>query len=80
MESPRKYLLMYHATAEEHAKDILKNGFDISKCKSTGCLGKGIYFARYDTAKKFAENEDKFHNWTKGAVIKCVISYSNPKF
>ncbi len=73
-------LLFYHGTSEENAKDISKNGFDINKCSTTGCLGKGIYFARYDKAKRFAENKDKYHNWTKGAVIKCVISYSNAKF
>jgi len=65
----------YHGTSWEAAKDIAKSGF---KPSADGRLGPGVYVAREDKARRFAENIR--HGGEDGVLIKTEVTVRNPKF
>ena len=69
-------LVFYHGTSWSNANEIMRNGFTPS---SSGLLGSGIYVAREDKARRFAQNKSR-HGGEEGALIKVKITFSNPKY
>jgi len=70
-------LKFYHGTSWDRAREIQKNGFIPS---SGGCLGEGIYVAREDKARRFAENTSRNGGAGGGGLIEVIITFSNPAY
>ena len=71
-KSYRHYKIMYHITKHDRAKDIMKNGFDISLQKHFS-LGRGINLT---DEMEFLE---KFSSDTYNTVIMCIVRYNKLK-
>lgn len=66
----------YHGTSYDAARDIARSGFKPSK---DGRLGPGVYVAKEDKARRFAENHAR-HGGDDGVLIKTEVTVRNPKF
>lgn len=62
----------YHGTSMENAQSIQRTGFQPS---SDGCLGRGVYFADWKKAARFAHKRGQ----GSPAVLKCQISVRRVK-
>ena len=67
---------LYHGTSWIRAQKIERDGFVES---STGLLGPGIYLAREDKARRFAEDVDR-HGSAQGGLVECLVTVYNPKY
>ncbi len=78
MRESMMHIIGYHGTKKDNAQNIIRNGFDISKCtpRNDHWLGSGIYF--------FTDSE--FACWwasirsTNGAVIQCDIKCDDTNY
>ena len=71
-------LVLYHGTSWENATKIASAGFDLSRAHN-GLLGRGVYVAREDKARRFAEN-GSWHQGQEGGLIKVHVNVRNPKY
>lgn len=72
----KKYKIMYHITSLKNAKNILKNGFDISKsCIQSSAYGKGINLT--DDINHLKHYYDKKYCNT---IILCNVRYNKLKY
>jgi len=46
---------------------------------SDGLLGPGIYLAREDKARRFAQDVDR-HGSAQGGVVECLVTFHSPKY
>ena len=69
-------LKFYHGTTWARAQRIQQDGWIPS---DTGCLGRGIYVAREDKARKFAENTAR-HGSATGGLITVIVTFRNAKY
>jgi hypothetical protein len=70
-------LRFFHGTSWERAQQIQTAGFLPSE---SGCLGAGVYVAREDKARRFAQNSARNGGAGGGGLVEVVITFSNPKF
>jgi hypothetical protein len=66
----------FHGTSWDTAQQILLEGF---KPSQEGCLGPGIYVARYDKAEKFAKQFTR-HGGKVGGLVELLVEVKRPKF
>ena len=71
-----KELKMYHGTSWENALEITASGF---KKSYDGCLGAGVYVARYEKARKFALALNR-HGGNMGGMVEVIIRFQHPKY
>lgn len=76
-QAGQQSLKFYHGTSWNVACEIGKSGFLPS---SDGCLGRGIYVAREDKARRFAENSSRHGGDGGSGLIEVIITFSNPKY
>uniref|UniRef100_A0A7S3JY89 PARP catalytic domain-containing protein n=1 Tax=Aureoumbra lagunensis TaxID=44058 RepID=A0A7S3JY89_9STRA len=69
-------LKLYHGTSWNRALSILRDGFIES---SDGLLGRGVYLAREDKARRFAANRTR-HGGLEGGLVTVLAFYKSAKF
>ena len=72
----RQQLKFYHGTTWARAQKIQREGMIPSE---GGCLGPGIYVAREDKARRFAENSGR-HGSANGGLVEVLVSFCNAKY
>ena len=78
MPEPRHARVLYHGTSSwENAQRIKRNGFIPSE---DGCLGRGVYVAREDKARRFAQNSSRHSGAGSGGLVEVIVTLSNPKY
>ena len=70
---------LFHGSNNDNYNNILKNGFDISKAKSSGLLGAGIYFAKYLTYSNSYTNPLKTEIGDLKNVLLCSVAFNEFK-
>ena len=76
MPEPRHARVLYHGTSSwENAQRIKRNGFIPSE---DGCLGRGVYVAREDKARRFAQNSSRHSGAGSGGLVEVIVTLSNP--
>jgi hypothetical protein len=71
-----KVYKFFHGTSWDKARQIEKHGFVAS---TEGCLGPGIYVARYEKADRFAKEFTR-HKGCVGGLVEVLLTDKNPKF
>lgn len=66
----------FHGCNWVQAEEIRRTG---AIPPSGGCLGRGIYFAREDMARRFAEEASRHRGGGGGGVVQIIVTFSNPK-
>ena len=70
-------LQFFHGTSWASARSIMAVGrFAESE---DGCLGRGVYVAREDKARRFAEDRQR-HGGRHGGLLTVIISFQRPKY
>ena len=69
----QKTLKFYHGTSWNRACEIGKSGFIPSE---SGCLGRGIYVAREDKARRFALSSSRHGGDGGSGLIEVVITFT----
>lgn len=68
----------YHGTTWATAKQIERDGFLPSE---SGCLGRGIYVAREDKARRFAQQRAREQAYADcGGLVELLVTVRNPKY
>jgi hypothetical protein len=75
-DKPEQRFKFFHGTSWTRAQKIARDGFIGS---SDGLLGPGIYVAREDKARRFAEEAER-HGSSAGGLVEVIVSFRNPKY
>lgn len=67
----------YHGTTWDRANSIQSDGFLPSE---VGCLGRGVYVARVEKARKFAEKGAREMSHSHGGLVELLVTVRNPKY
>jgi hypothetical protein len=70
-------LNLFHGTSWDRAMEIGKSGFIPS---ASGRLGQGIYVAREDKARRFAEDSSRHGGAGGNALVEVIITFRNAKY
>ena len=73
--SPQQYKF-FHGTSWANARSISSNGFIPS---TNGCLGYGVYVARQDKARRFAQQR-ALETGQLGGLVELLVTIYNPKY
>ena len=80
-----KHVVLYHGTSLVNAQSIMRNGFKLPTCKKKkeclegqcrcGMMGQCLYFAMYDKAVKFANEDAHWNKRREGdkAVVRALV-------
>lgn len=69
-------LKLFHGTSWTRAQQIQRDGFVES---TVGLLGPGIYVAREDKARRFAQDSSR-HQGSAGGLVEVLVRVRNPKY
>jgi hypothetical protein len=69
-------LKLFHGTSWTRAQQIQRDGFVES---TVGLLGPGIYVAREDKARRFAQDSSR-HQGSAGGLVEVLVTVRNPKY
>ena len=75
-EPPRKHRF-FHGTSWSNACAIERNGFIASQ---VGCLGAGVYVAREDKARRFAQKGAQESGFEYGGLVELIVTVRNTKY
>jgi len=73
---PQK-LKFFHGTTWAFANEIQRNGFKVSEY---GLLGRGVYCAQEDKARKFAIDRAKRAGEPEGGMVELLAMVRNPSY
>ena len=75
--SSTQRMKFFHGTTWDKAMAISNKGFVPSE---SGCLGRGVYVAREDKARRFAAQRAQETGATFGGLVELLVSVRNPKY
>lgn len=73
----QQQMRFFHGSSWDNAWRIKADGFIPSE---SGCLGRGIYVAREDKARRFAERRARETGAGVGGLVHLLVTVSNPKY